>query len=81
MTHLGLPIIRSGSNSDLLAYCGAGVFRKTSISKRTDTINNPGHRQFLAQGFKTLSEKRAIFLVISDSYLCFASEVSQRKPL
>lgn len=40
MTHLGLAIITSRSNLDLLAYCVAGVFRKISISKRTDIINN-----------------------------------------
>ena len=44
MTYLGLTIITSRSNLDLLAYGGAGVFRKTSISKRTDTINNCGHQ-------------------------------------
>ena len=40
MTHLGLAIITSRSNLDSLAYCVAGVFRKISISKRTDIINN-----------------------------------------
>jgi len=40
LTYPGLTIITSRSNLDLLAYCIVGEFRKTSIFKRTGTINN-----------------------------------------
>lgn len=49
MTYLGLTLIASRSNLDLPVDCGAGVSRKTSVSRRTDTINNSGlHTKRLA---------------------------------
>lgn len=61
MTHLGLTIITSRSNLDLLVDGSAGMSRKTSVSKRSNAINNSEH--FTEFGtVLILSEKVAIFL-------------------
>lgn len=83
MTYLGLTIITSRSNLDLLAYGGAGAFRKTSISKRTDIINNLGTSS-LGHEVPISFQKRHLFFFYYFRFTfltLFASKVNQRKPL
>ena len=67
MTYLGLTIITSRSNLDLQAYGGAGVFRKTSISKRTDTINNLGTSSLGHEVPISFQKRHLFFFYTSDS--------------